>query len=378
MTFVALRMLFHDTAKYLGLIFAIAFSTFLISQQSSVFTSLLMRTTSQIRDVPDAEVWVMHPETRYIDEIKPISDNALPAVRGVSGVDWAVKLYRGLPRAKSDDGRFRAVILMGVDDATLVGVPRDMVVGDIQDLRQPDAILIDRLGYESFFPGEPYQVGRVLEMNDRRARIVGVVDASAPFVTFPVVYTRYSVGLNFLGQERNVLSMILVAPEPGIAPEQAAGNIRRATGYLALTRSEWAWKTARFYLGNTGIPVNFGVIVLVGILVGAVVTGQTLYLFTLDNLKQYAALKAVGVTDRAVTGMVLLQAGLVGALGYAFGMALNVSFFLATKDVTHLRGFITHFEIVAGTAVLVAAIVLAASLLSVRRVVALEPAVVFQ
>jgi putative ABC transport system permease protein len=378
MTFVALRMLFHDTAKYLGLVFAVAFSTFLISQQSSVFTSLLMRTTSQIRDVPDAEVWVMREGTEYIDELEPLSDNALTAVRGASGVDWAVRLYRGLPRAKGEDGRFRAVILMGVDDATLVGVPRKMVVGDVADLREPDAILVDRLGYESFFPGEPYQVGRVLEMNDRRARIVGVVDASAPFVTLPVVYARYSVSLDFLGQGRNVLSMILVSPEPGISAEAVAENIRRETGYAALTRSEWAWKTARFYLANTGIPVNFGVIVLVGILVGAVVTGQTLYLFTLDNLKQYAALKAVGVTDRAVRGMVLLQAGVVGALGYAFGMALNVTFFLATKDVTHLRGFITHFEILAGTAVLVAAIVLAASALSVRRVVSLEPAVVFQ
>jgi putative ABC transport system permease protein len=378
MTSIALRMLFHDTAKYLGLVFAIAFSTFLISQQSSVFASLLMRTTSQIRDVPDAEVWVMHPETRYVDEIEPLPDGALTAVRGSSGVAWAVKLYRGQPRAKGADGRFRAVILMGVDDATLVGVPRRMVVGNVEDLREPDAILLDRMGYESFFPGEPYGVGRVLEMNDRRARVAGVVDASAPFVTLPVVYTRYSVGLGFLGQQRDVLSMILVSPEEGVSPEEVAANIRRETGYLALTRSAWAWKTARFYLGNTGIPVNFGVIVLVGILVGAVVTGQTLYLFTLDNLRQYAALKAVGVTDRAVTGMVLLQAGLVGALGYAFGMALNVTFFLATKDVTHLRGFITHFEIVGGTAVLVAAIVVAASLVSVRRVVSLEPAVVFQ
>jgi putative ABC transport system permease protein len=378
MTFVALRMLMADTAKYVSLIFAIAFSTFLIAQQASVFISLLARTTSQIRDVVDAEIWVMHPATRYIDELKPLSDNSLYAVRSTPGVAWAVRMYRGLPRAKAEDGTFRTVLLMGVDDVTLVGVPRKMVVGSVAALREPDAILIDRFGYEAFFPGQPYAVGRVLEMNDRRARIVGVVDASAPFVTFPVVYTRYSVGLNYQGQERHTLSMILVQPEAGVPPVEVCRRIQARTGLLALTRADFGWMTMWYYIQNTGIPVNFGVIVAVGIIVGTVVAGQTLYLFTLDNLRQYGALKAIGVTNRAVVGMVLLQSAVVGAIGYAFGIALCVTFFVATKDVTHLRGFITYFEIVGGTGVLMALIVLAASVLSVRRVVTLEPAVVFR
>src|SRR5438876_9161740 len=116
MIFVALRMLTFDTAKYLGLIFTIASSTFLISQQASVFVSLMTRTTSQIRDVSDASVWVAHREHRYIDEIKPMPQSALTEVRGVEGVKWAVRLYRGLSRARAGDGTFRTCITMGVDD----------------------------------------------------------------------------------------------------------------------------------------------------------------------------------------------------------------------------------------------------------------------
>lgn len=133
-----------------------------------------------------------------------------------------------------------------------------------------------------------------------------------------------------------------------------------------------------YYIQNSGIPVNFGVIVAVGIIVGMVVAGQTLYLFTLDNLRQYGALKAIGVTSRTVVGMVLLQSAVIGAIGYAFGIAMCVTFFVATKDVTHLRGFITYFEIIGGTGALMALIVLVASGLSVRRVVTLEPAIVFR
>jgi putative ABC transport system permease protein len=378
MIFVAVRMLMFDTPKYLGLIFTIAFSTFLISQQASVFASLMTRTTSQIRDVSDASVWVAHPEHRYIDEIRPLPETALQAVRGVPGVQWAVRLYRGLSRIKAEDGTFRTAITMGVDDATLVGLPRRMVLGDVEALREPDAIFLDRFGYSYFFPGQPYQLGQVLEMNDRRARIVGITDASAPFVTFPVIYTRYSLALTYAGQERNTLSLVLAEPAPGTSAADLATAISAASGLSARTADDFAWQTIWFYIKNTGIPVNFGVIIIVGIIVGTVVAAQTLYLFTLDNLRQYGALKAIGVTNRVITGMVMLQSTIVGVIGYGFGVALCVSFFFFTRDMPHLRGFVTSFEILGGTAVLMGLIVAGASVLSVRRVVTLEPAVVFR
>ncbi len=378
MFFVSLRMLTFDTAKYLGLIFTIAFSTFLISQQASVFASLMTRTTSQIRDVADASVWVAHPEHRYIDEIKPLPESALTEVRGVDGVKWAVRLYRGLSRAKAPDGTFRTCITMGVDDATLVGLPRKMVLGDSEALRLPDAIFLDRFGYSYFFPGQPFTLGAELELNDRRARVAGIIDSSAPFVTFPVIYTRYSLALTYAGQERNTLSLILAQPSDDLTPEQLATRIASQTGLTAMSTESFAWQTIWFYIRNTGIPVNFGVIIIVGILVGTVVAAQTLYLFTLDNLKQYAALKAIGVSNLTLAAMVLLQSSVVGAIGFGFGAALCVSFFFFTRDMPHLRGFITHYEILGGTAALMALIVVGASLLSVQRVVCLEPATVFR
>lgn len=378
MPFVALRMLMFDTPKYFGLIFTVAFSTFLIAQQASVFASLMTRTMSQVRDAADAPVWVAHPEHRYIDEVKPIPDSALRAVRGVPGVRWAVPLHRGLARARAEDGRFRGVILLGVDDATLVGLPRRMVLGSLEDLRDPDAVFIDRFGYDYFFPGQPPRLGAMLEMNDRRARIAGIIDASAPFVTFPVLYTRYSAALTYLGQERSTMSFVLAAPDAGVADDALAARIAAATGLSARTSSAFAWQTVWFYIANTGIPVNFAVIIVVGVLVGAVVAAQTLYLFTLDNIKQYAALKAIGVGPSAIAGMVFLQTAVVGAIGFSLGAALTVSFFFFTKDMPHLRGFITRFEILGGTAALMAGILAAAAAVSVRRLWTLHPDTVFR
>src|SRR5215471_17566109 len=162
MNFVALKMLTGDRAKYLGLIFAIAFSSFLIAHQSSIFSGIMDRTRSQIKDISDADIWVMDRHTEYFDEINALTDNDLYRVRGVSGVKWAVPLFKGQPRAKTPDGTFRVVILLGLDDATLVGAPRNMALGDFNSLREPDSIIVDRVGWEFFFPHQPLALGRTL------------------------------------------------------------------------------------------------------------------------------------------------------------------------------------------------------------------------
>jgi len=125
--FVAVKMLTGDRSKYVGLIFAISVASMLMTHQASIFGNIMWRTTSQIRDVRDAEIRVMDPRLRSVDEIEPLSDNDLYRVRGVEGVEWAVRLYKGATRMKSPEGRMRAVVLMGMDDATLVGAPRTHV-----------------------------------------------------------------------------------------------------------------------------------------------------------------------------------------------------------------------------------------------------------
>src|SRR5947207_79451 len=169
MTWIALRMLMGDRAKYLGLIFGVSFATLLMTQQVSIFMGIMTRTASQILDVRDAEIWVMDNKVRYIDEIPALPDGDLHRVRGVAGVEWAVRLYKGQVRSRLPDGNFRNVILFGLDDATLVGAPQEMLAGTLADLRQPDAVIIDKAGYEYMWPGQPYQLGRTFEMNDRRA-----------------------------------------------------------------------------------------------------------------------------------------------------------------------------------------------------------------
>src|ERR671931_2402632 len=100
MSWIALRMLTGDRSKYLGLIFGVAFATLLMSQQVALFVGIMRRTASQILDVRDADIWVMDDKVRYIDEVPALPETDLQRVRGVEGVEWAARLYKGQVRSR--------------------------------------------------------------------------------------------------------------------------------------------------------------------------------------------------------------------------------------------------------------------------------------
>jgi putative ABC transport system permease protein len=165
--------------------------------------------------------------------------------------------------------------------------------------------------------------------------------------------------------------------EDGIDPEEVCRRIRSQTGLGALTREQFAWKTMALYLTKTGILVNFAVTVLLGFGVGAAISGQTFYIFTVENLKQFGALKAMGASNTRIVGMILLQAGTVGLIGYGLGMGLSALFGELSQSAP-MFAFYMPVEVLAGTAIGVVLMLLLASAISVRRVIRFEPAIVFQ
>src|SRR6266852_2167537 len=378
MRFIAIRMLTADRSKYLGLIFAIAFCTFLLQNQTSIFAGILRRTGSQIADISDASVWVMDPKTEYFEQTKPLKDTDLLRVRGVDGVGWAVRLFKGSPVAKTESGKYAVCFMIGIDDDTLIGAPRKMLLGRWEDLRRPDSVIVDRAGYRLLYPHEPERLGRNIELNDHRVTIVGISAAAAPFVSFPVMHARYSEAVQFQGLERNQLSYVLAKPVAGLTPEQLCSRIEQATGLRARTTDQFRWDCIRYYLRNTGIPVNFGITIAIALIVGAVVAGQTFYLFTIDNLRQFGALKAIGVTNSRLVGMVLLQAATIGLIGFSIGTGMGAEFFNFFGQKLATRGIILMWQSVALTGGCMSFVVILASILSLRRVLVLEPAIVFR
>jgi putative ABC transport system permease protein len=382
MNWVAIRILTGDRAKYLGIIFGVSFAALLMAQQSAIFCGLMRNTTAQIRDIEGADVWVMDKNVQFIDDVKPMSENKLLRVRGVPGVQWAVRLYKGIGRAKLSDGNYQQVILIGLDDATLVGAPRpDRILhGDLGDLRQPNAVMMDSFGWRYLYGDEPFKPGKTLEMNDKRAVIVGLCECNPTFQTFPILYSTYSQAVQFVPQERKTLTFILAKMEPGADTPEVCRRIAEQTNLKAETNEQFFWTTINYYMKRTGIPINFGITVALGFFVGCAIAGQTFYLVTLDNLKQYGSLKAMGVSNFRLVRMILLQGLMVGLIGYGIGIGGAALFgYVFPKIATSAPpAFYFGWQILALSGGAVAVIILLASLISLRRVLFLEAGVVFR
>lgn len=380
MNWLAWKMLTGDRTKYFGIVFGVAFGTLLIAQQSSIFVGLMRRTSSQIIDITSADIWVMDQRQRNVDDIRPMPDARLYRVRGVAGVEWAVRLSKSMVRVKTLNGNFTQGILVGLDEASFTGAPLEMLQGNYLDLRRPDGVILDFDGYKQLFPGEPVTIGRTLDMNDRRAVVVGICKVTPPFQTFPVIYTRYSQAVQFMPRERNSLSFILAKASPGQDQQLLSKRISQQTGLKAMTWDEFFWMNVGYFMENTGIPVNFGITVTLGFIVGGAIAGQTFYLFTLENLKQFGSLKAMGVTNLRLIGMILFQATVVGIMGYGIGLGFSALFFelMERSGQADLRGMWVPWQVAGIAAGAVGLIIVIASLLSLRRVLVLEPAMVFK
>lgn len=378
MVWIAIRMLTGDATKFYGLLFGIAFSTLLITQQLTIFVNLIERGASGVYNVPSADVWVMDPVSRTTDVNLPMPSTALDRVRSVAGVEWAVPHLRAAASVRTKEGDLEGVSVIGVDDATLIGLPRRMASGAADVLEWPDAVVIDDVGTTRFFPEGYDPVGERLELNDQRAVIMGVADAIPSFTSQVTLYTRYSRALNFVPGTRNRLSFVLVGAAPGVDSKALAARITRDTGLRARTRDEFARDGVDFIIENTGIPLNFGITVLLGFVVGVAIVGLTFSLFIRDNIKQFGALKAIGVNNAKIRRMVAAQAAMVGLIGYGLGVLGTVGFIWGFSSNPTFKGFYIPWQVPLISLVAVALILALTGWIALRRVLKTEPAAVFR
>lgn len=381
---IALKMLIEDTAKYIGLILSLSFSALIITQQAAIFTGIMRRTYSTIYDTPQADIWVMDPNVRYVDDILPMRYSELYRVRSIAGIQWAVPYYKGLIRARMADGRFQTCILIGIDDNTLIGGPPIMLEGNLEDLRWPDAIVVNIVGASDKLahnqgtdkPLVPLHVGEQLELNDRRANVVGICDITRPFLEQPVIFTTYLRATSWSPYERKELSFIIVKSDGTVPPKELCKKIAATTGLAAYTQEDFETITLDYYLKYTGIPINFGLAVFLGMLIGAAIAGQIFYNFVSDNIKYLALFSIMGAQRELLAKMTFLQALWVAVLGWGIGTGLAALIGFLTRHTT--LSFYLSWQLFLGTGIIIFFICFMASIISIAKIYRIELATIFK
>jgi putative ABC transport system permease protein len=381
MNLVALKMLVGDRMKYLSLVAGLAFAALLVTQQASIFTGFAKQTGAWIRDTAVADLWVMDEQVEFTEDIKPMLETSLSRVRGVDGVQWAMPMFKNFIGVTLPDGTRRNIRLIGLDDATLTGGPPEMVEGRLEDLKQDRAVILDvnaatQLKFKRTPGDRSLRVGDRLSINDNEAVVVGSFRATKEFFWEPVLYTTYSRAVFWAPEGRRKLQYMLVRVKPGAEVAEVAERIHAVTGLKAMTGAQFEQQTMDWILRETGILVNFGITIVLGFIIGVLASGQTLYQFMLENLRHFGALKAMGASNLTILRMVLMQVTLVGMVGYGIGLGVAcVSGMLLTGGglAFHMTW---HIPVLGGAAILFCCLV--AALVSLVRVLKLEPAVVFK
>ena len=370
---LAWRNLVHDKVRLTVTVTGIVFAVVLIVVELGLFLGFTTATSSLI-DRSRADLWITAPHVPYIEQGVPFSERKLATVLATPGVASAAKYITRFTQWKRPDGRQESVQVVGVELASGLGAPWNIVEGRLEDLRRPDAIFIDEIYKDKLGVSA---VGQTVEIRGRRARVAGFTRGIRAFTTSPYVFTTFKNALDYTDLRQDQTLYILVKAAAGVD----RGELRRALADRlrdvdVVTNAGFSRMTQVYWMFTTGAGIAVLLAALLGLIVGIVVVAQTIYATTVDHIREYGTLKAMGATNRYLYGVIVLQAVISALIGYGLGMI--VSFFVVRGSEQGGAAILLPAPMAAGMLVLTLVMCIGAAVVSINKVTRLDPAMVFK
>jgi putative ABC transport system permease protein len=373
MASLAWRNLVHDKIRMAITLTGVVFSVTLMVVQTGLLVGFAT-TTSGVIDHAAADLWIALRGVRNFDAGLPFSERRVYQTLATPGVAAAEKYVISFVNWKRPDGGAENVIIVGYDPKTGLGGPWNVVAGDPSDLNGGDGIFIDELYKETLGVS---QIGELVEINGHRARIKGFTRGIRSFTTSPYVFTAFKDALNYARMKEDETVYVMVKASPGVDIAKLKRTLaERLTDVDVYTKNEFSVKTRAYWLITTGAGASVGLAALMGFVVGVVVVAQTIYSTTLDHIREFGTLKAMGASNGYIYRVIIKQATISAAIGYGVGMAVGYGVERLTQSGNAV------VEIPSSLAIAMFFVTLAmcvgASVISINRVTRIDPAMVFK
>lgn len=371
---IAFKMMIGNRAAFIGVIFGIFLAILLISQQSAIYLGLISRSYRIVTNVSEPDIWVIDPATQGEDLIRSMPKEYLQYVKSIPHIEWAVPVNYLLLPFTTGVGAFTVAEIYGIDGQTLVGMPK-LIEGNVQDLYREGGIILDSRSAENLLATilpngkkSPLKLGDVLEINGHRAFIAGIAKTTPGFFPQPIIFMLNDQVYQFSGTNR--IQYIAAKMRKDADIEEVINQINLNKNVLGLTSNQLKSRIANHFL-KTGILINYGISVALGMIIGFSIAGQIFYIMTLHNLSYYALIKALGGTDKMILKMILFQAIMVGIIGYILGTATTLLWGFQIKNTTLTFEYPWELLVFTGFfAVLICAFIAS---LSIKKVFKLDP-----
>lgn len=372
-------MLIGNKASCIGVIFGIFLATLLISQQSAIFLGLVSRSYRMVTDIPAPNVWVVDPSTESDEKMRAMPEGYVNIIRGIKNIEWAAPIGVTYVNLVTSTGLFQVAHLYGIDDASLIGAPVEILEGSIVDLRRQGGVIVDTYSANGSLAktlpdgtSVPLKIGDSFEINNQRAVVVGICKITQGFYPQPIIFTSLSQFKHFTGFGNNDVGFIAAKSKPGANVDNILKEINSYYMLNGLTKDELEWRMAKSFL-KTGILINFGLSVALGIIIGFSIAGQIFYIMTLQNLMYYSLIKAIGGNERLIYQMISIQTVIVSVIGFLLGTGATILWGSLIKDTT--LAFMFPWQLLAFTGFIVVIIALFTAGLSIHKVLKTDPKV---
>ncbi len=373
MSSLAVHNLFHDKVRLTVTLTGIIFSVVLVAVQTGLFLGFTT-TTSNVIDNSHADLWVASKGVGYIETGVPFSEKKLYHARAIPGVAEAQKYIVRFGQWKRPDGGNASCEVIGVDPESAMGGPWNLVEGDVRSLKLPDTVIVDRLYARKLGVS---RIGETVEIHDRRARIVGFTEGVRTFTTSPLVFTSFKNALRYTGLDGGQTMYLLVKAAPGASVERIRAAMQSQIADVDVwPTAKFSSMTTRYWMFGTGAGVTVILAAVLGLLVGVVVVAQTIYAATMDHIREFGTLKAMGATNGYIYRIIVRQAAISALIGYSVGIV--VASFAAFSSRSGGANILLPISVRAGLFVLTLAMCLSAAIVSINKVTKIDPALVFK
>jgi putative ABC transport system permease protein len=375
MGLLARRNLFHDRVRFAVTLTGIVFALVLIIIQFGLFLGFTTTTSNNI-DHSNADLWIVFRGVGYFDTGRNFSERKFYQVLSTPGVAQSEKYMQAFARWKRPDGRVENIQIIGFHPGSGMGEPWNVVQGSTADLKQEDSVLVDELYREKLGVKE---IGDRVEIGDHRARVVGFTRGIRSFTTSPFVYATFKSSLDYTNpiSTEDSTAYVLVKAADGVAPKELRARLReRLTDVDIYTTAEFSRKTQFYWMFTTGAGLAVLTAALMGLVVGVAVVAQTIYAATMDHIREYGTLKAMGATNRYLYRVLIEQAAWSAVLGY--GLAIVVAHFIVQASEKGGAVILMPWPMALGMLFLAVVMCIAAALVSINKVTKIDPAMVFR
>ncbi len=373
MVSLARKNLLHDRLRFFITVAGVSFAVTLVFVQVGLFAGLLSNATVTI-EKSSAELWVTSRNVPNIDFAQPFSDILVNRVRSVPGVLRADNLIVAFMNIALPSGTREGVLVYAMEDFSQWTLPWRVSEGNLEDLKGLPSVFLDGSATRRF---GPFETGEYREIAERRLKIIGRTEEAKSFTTTPIAFMDFDQAQNLMRDLEGKTSYVLVKLAPGADSETVRREIGKRLPYNDIfTKAEWAEKSRWYWIASTGLGMNLGMTVLLGVLVGIVVVAQTLYTSTMEHIREFGTVKAIGGSNGDIYKILAEQAVISAVAGFASGglMAWILGPFMEKADLKLIISPEFAVLVLLGTVVMC----LLASMVSFRKVASIDPALVFR